>query len=98
MIATATETKTDERGVALWRLLLVSEFLRQCAFPLETPTIQREIGERAGREWSRQTVLRDLQLLARTGAVKPVAAAHRGGAARWQWVGVRSLLEQRPGA
>ena len=91
-------TDHDNRGVTTWRLLLVAEFLRQCSFALDTPTIRKEIAERAGREWSKQTVLRDLQLLARTGAVKPVAAAHRGGPARWQWVGVRSLLEQRPGA
>ncbi len=96
MIATATELKTDNRCVTTLRLLLVSEFLRQCSFPLETPKIRSEIAARAGREWSKMTILRDLQLLARTGAVKPVAAAHRGGPARWQWVGVRSLLEQRP--
>jgi hypothetical protein len=96
MIATAP--KPTNRCEQLDRLLTLAELLRQFRFPISTATIRKELELRTGRCWSKQTLLRDLRLLALRRYVDPVPPASRGESARWRWRGVLSLVEQRPHA
>lgn len=80
------------RGEALARLLYVAELLRQFRFGLTLDFVHRETSERTGRPWHPRTIRRDIALLERVGVVERTGY----NPCRWQWTGLRPLIETRP--
>ena len=85
MIAPAKDT-----AAALDRLLLVISVLQDSDRPLTTGTLCNAMANRAGREWSRDTVARDLRLLLRRGLVESIGGG-RGATVTWRLVGSIAL-------
>ena len=85
MIAPAKDT-----AAALDRLLLTIAVLQASVRPLTTGTLCKAMAERSGREWSRDTVARDLRLLMRRGLVESIGGG-RGATITWRWTGSITL-------
>jgi predicted DNA-binding transcriptional regulator YafY len=81
-------------AAAVDRVLLVMELLQASSCALSTGTLQNALADRTGRDWSRDTLTRDLRLLLSRGLVSQ-SGAGRGATVTWRWVGAMSL---RPSA
>lgn len=79
---------------AIDRALLVIEVLQSSSRPLSTGTLCQALADRTGRDWSRDTITRDLRVLSSRGLVAQ-SGGGRGATVSWRWVGSLSL---RPSA
>jgi DNA-binding IclR family transcriptional regulator len=75
-----------EASQALDRVLAVIEVLQGSGRPLSTGTLCNALADRTGRDWSRDTLARDLRLLAARGLVAQ-SGEGRGATVTWRWLG-----------
>ena len=75
---------------AIDRVLLVMELLQASSRPLTTGTLVHALAGRTGREWSRDTVTRDLRVMLSRGLVAQ-SGGGRGATVTWRWVGALTL-------
>lgn len=79
---------------AVDRVLLVIEVLQSSSRPLSTGTLCHALADRTGRDWSRDTITRDLRVLSSRGLVAQ-SGEGQGATVTWQWKGAALL---RPSA
>jgi len=72
---------------AVDRVLFTCEVLQRFTGPVSAGSLAMSLEQRAGRPWSKRTVLRDLQALCRCGYVKSIGGGRRGATTLWQWSG-----------
>lgn len=73
------------------RVLLTCEALQKFNGPVSAGSLALTLQERAGRPWSKRTVLRDLASLQRCGYVASEGAGKKGATTFWRWVGSLTL-------
>ena len=75
---------------AVDRVLEVIATLQDSNCPLSTGTLCNALADRTGRDWSRDTLARDLRRLVARGLVQSIGGG-RGATVLWRWSGRNNL-------